>query len=59
MTFSQAVASALGKYATFQGRASRSEYWWFVLFGVAVPWISGVADILLFNGVYFIQHGDT
>ncbi len=31
MNMPEAVQSVLGKYATFQGRASRSEYWWFVL----------------------------
>jgi uncharacterized membrane protein YhaH (DUF805 family) len=32
MTFAQSVRTCLSKYATFQGRASRSEYWWFLLF---------------------------
>ncbi len=32
MTFSEAVRSVLSKYATFHGRAARSEYWWWVLF---------------------------
>jgi uncharacterized membrane protein YhaH (DUF805 family) len=32
MTFSQAIQSGLKNYATFEGRATRSEYWWFVLF---------------------------
>ncbi|SFC45852.1 Uncharacterized membrane protein YhaH, DUF805 family [Polaromonas sp. OV174] len=32
MTFFDAVATCLKKFATFSGRASRSEYWWFVLF---------------------------
>lgn len=32
MDFATAVRTCLTeKYATFQGRASRSEYWWFVL----------------------------
>lgn len=26
------IAKALGKYATFSGRAQRAEYWYFVLF---------------------------
>ena len=34
MTFSEAVKTCLvAKYATFSGRATRSEYWDFVLFG--------------------------
>ena len=32
MTFSEAVRICFSKYATFTGRASRSEYWWFVWF---------------------------
>jgi len=32
MGFSAAVKTCLKKYATFSGRASRSEYWWFYLF---------------------------
>jgi uncharacterized membrane protein YhaH (DUF805 family) len=32
MSFSEAVRTCLRKYATFSGRASRPEYWWFVLF---------------------------
>jgi uncharacterized membrane protein YhaH (DUF805 family) len=36
MTFLESIKTCLDKYATFSGRASRSEYWWFVLF-----WIIG------------------
>jgi len=32
MTFTQAISSCYSNYATFSGRASRSEYWFFVLF---------------------------
>ena len=32
MKFDEAVRSALNNYATFGGRASRSEYWYWVLF---------------------------
>ncbi|CAB3967216.1 MULTISPECIES: DUF805 domain-containing protein [Burkholderia] len=31
MNFSEAVRSVLNKYATFEGRARRAEYWYFVL----------------------------
>ena len=31
MTFSDSVTTCLKKYFVFQGRASRSEYWWFQL----------------------------
>ena len=36
MNFSQAISSCLRNYATFSGRASRSEFWWFFLFQVLV-----------------------
>lgn len=36
MTFIEAVTSVFQKYATFSGRATRSEYWWFALFSVLV-----------------------
>ncbi len=32
----QAVKSVFSKYATFKGRATRSEFWWYYLFLVVV-----------------------
>ena len=32
MGFKNAVTTCFRKYATFSGRARRSEYWWFMLF---------------------------
>jgi len=32
MDFQTSVKTCFQKYATFSGRASRPEYWWFVLF---------------------------
>ncbi|MBA5760329.1 DUF805 domain-containing protein, partial [Escherichia coli] len=34
MGFSEAVRTVLNKYATFEGRARRSEYWYFTLLSV-------------------------
>ena len=34
MNFVEAIKSVFSKYATFKGRARRSEYWYFVLFCV-------------------------
>lgn len=34
MTFTQSIKSVFSKYATFTGRASRSEYWYFTLFNI-------------------------
>lgn len=36
MNFGQAVSSCLSNYATFSGRAPRSEFWWFFLFQLLV-----------------------
>ena len=36
MSFGQAVKHVFSNYANFQGRASRSEFWWFYLFMVIV-----------------------
>jgi len=35
-SFGQAIKRFFTKYATFSGRASRSEYWWAVLFNTLV-----------------------
>ena len=44
MDFVTAVRRCLlDKYADFSGRASRSEFWWFVLFVVVV---NGIGDIV-------------
>jgi uncharacterized membrane protein YhaH (DUF805 family) len=32
-TFGNSIAICFRKYATFEGRAPRAEYWWFGLFG--------------------------
>ncbi|MCS0589895.1 DUF805 domain-containing protein [Massilia norwichensis] len=32
MTFSESIKTCFSKYATFDGTAPRSEYWWFFLF---------------------------
>ncbi len=41
MSFTEAVRTCLGKYGDFSGRASRSEFWWFVLFYelIALPFV--------------------
>jgi uncharacterized membrane protein YhaH (DUF805 family) len=45
MTFQDAVKSVLTtNYATFSGRARRSEYWWYVLFVVIASLVLGLID---------------
>jgi uncharacterized membrane protein YhaH (DUF805 family) len=48
MSFSAAVRTCFSKYATFDGRAKRSEFWWWMLFQTIVV---GIATAI---GVFFI-----
>lgn len=45
MGFIEAVKICFAKYATFEGRASRSEYWWFALFYFLVMIVCGILAI--------------
>jgi uncharacterized membrane protein YhaH (DUF805 family) len=44
MGFSDAVRSCLANYATFTGRAARSEYWYFLLFQVLANAVAAMVD---------------
>ena len=44
MTFQESIRVCLTKYADFGGIASRSEYWWFVLFLALGGAVTSVAD---------------
>ena len=46
MGFVEAIKSGFSKYVTFSGRASRSEYWYWVLFVVIVQIIGNILDAL-------------
>jgi uncharacterized membrane protein YhaH (DUF805 family) len=50
MTFMEAVKSCLNKYATFRGRASRSEFWYFWLFTFVVMIVATIIDGILGTG---------
>ncbi len=41
---SVAVRSVLSKYATFSGRASRAEYWWWILAVILLSLVLGAID---------------
>ena len=49
MSFTEAIRTCLRKYVTFSGRASRPEYWWFVLFNVIASILLGIVDGILFG----------
>ena len=48
MQFGEAIRVCFQKYATFSGRASRSEFWYFALFGTLVTIVVGIIDAVLF-----------
>ncbi|MEM7710586.1 MAG: DUF805 domain-containing protein [Pseudomonadota bacterium] len=51
MTFRASVRRVLlERYATFSGRASRSEFWWFVLFCFAASFVLSFLERLFTGG---------
>lgn len=42
MNFGQAISTCFSKYATFSGRASRPEFWWFTLFQILVSIVASM-----------------
>ena len=56
----QAVKSGFRHYAVFSGRASRSEYWWFVLFLVVVfmffRFLIGPLFVTIIDAVFIVPY---
>ncbi|MQF94155.1 MAG: DUF805 domain-containing protein [SAR202 cluster bacterium] len=50
MNPAQATSSVFSQYFVFEGRARRSEYWWFILLNV----IAGFLFLAIFPPLYFI-----
>ncbi|MDF1703989.1 MAG: DUF805 domain-containing protein [Aeromicrobium sp.] len=53
MNLQQAVSSVLSQYATFTGRARRSEYWFWVLATVIVSFVGAIIDGII--GIQIVQ----
>lgn len=49
MTFGESIKTCFFKYADFNGRADRSEYWWFELFCLLVIVGAGMVNETLSN----------
>ena len=47
MSLKEAVTSVFSQYATFSGRARRSEYWYFVLFNIIVAVVIGIITAII------------
>jgi uncharacterized membrane protein YhaH (DUF805 family) len=65
MSFGDAVRTCLRKYGSFEGRATRSEFWWFYLFTILVSLViyvpvvfigivAGNGDSGMLNGLWVI-----
>jgi uncharacterized membrane protein YhaH (DUF805 family) len=49
MNFQTAIRACLGNYATFAGRARRSEFWFFALFTILCNIVASILDGALFG----------
>ena len=49
--------AALRKYATFQGRARRREYWMFVLFNIIFAVVLEILYVATGSVVFFVLYG--
>jgi len=47
MRFEEAVRTVLGKYATFEGRAGRPEFWYWFAFVIGLQIVIGMAGQIL------------
>ena len=43
MNFPTAITTCFSKFATFSGRATRREFWWFYLFTILLSWFAQMA----------------
>ena len=46
MDMQKSIKICFKKYANFNGRASRSEYWWFQLFYIIVAFVAVIFDAM-------------
>ena len=49
MSFGEAIKTVLTKYAEFNGRATRPEFWWWALFSALVTAALGVFNVVPIN----------
>ena len=52
MNFGQSISSCMGKYVTFSGRATRSEFWWFFLFTMIVSFVVNAISTGIFLNTF-------
>ena len=47
MTFGEAIRSGFDNYVGFDGRASRAEFWWWVLFAILASVVANIIDAII------------
>ena len=52
MDFQTSIKTCFNKFAVFSGRASRSEFWFFVLFGCLGGIITVIIDVMILGYPY-------
>lgn len=52
MNFQTSIKTCFNKFAVFSGRASRSEFWFFVLFGFLGGIIAIIIDVMILGYPY-------
>ena len=52
MNFQTSIKTCFNKFAVFSGRASRSEFWFFVLFGCLGGIITVIIDVMILGYPY-------
>ena len=52
MTFGEAVKSGFDHYVKFDGRASRSMFWWWVLFAILVSIAANIIDAIIWAPIF-------
>jgi uncharacterized membrane protein YhaH (DUF805 family) len=57
MGFVEAVRSVYRNFFNFQGRARRSEYWWFFLFNILAGIVIGIVEVALGLGAGTMSSG--
>ena len=45
MSYFGSIKTCMKKYVDFNGRAAKSEYWWFFLFNIIVSVVTSIVDI--------------
>ena len=56
MGFGEAIKAGFSNYVNFSGRAVRSEYWYWALFGVLGAIVALILDMVIFNSSFGDPH---